>query len=144
MGKVNFSKVERELQKGLEKIFARDLIIEESMKKERMQVPKEVIIRLVPMLKYGLRCHGSEDPLWKEMEIDRNKITSLLEQAPNLSPVEWRLLIESQKKIALWRAKLRKNSTHSDTQLIEEENEKHRHRQFNIRDGWLPLHRRTF
>jgi hypothetical protein len=144
MAKTNFTKVEKDLDKGLEKMKVSNLhdladiaagIGESSAKKSKITETQHL---LVQHLKIDLkRLRKKEKKLYSKLQIKKEVIDKQLSAPESLSEEEWKDLASLRKKTSELIAEYFPDE--SNEELIEQEKIKHRNKRFNVKDNWLPL-----
>lgn len=144
MAKTNFSKVEKDLDKGLRKMKVTDLchladvaagIGEPSDSKGKLTEAQRLLIQ---HLKIDLmRLKKKEKKIYSKLHVKKEILEKELAQPESLTVEQWQALADLRKRTADLITEY--YPTESNEELIEQEKQKHRNKRINVKDTWLPL-----
>ncbi|MEM1282645.1 MAG: hypothetical protein AAGG81_03745 [Chlamydiota bacterium] len=106
------------------------------------QEPEDSITKsqrlLIRRIKLDLmRLRKKDSKIYAKLKIKKSELKNQLDNAENLSKDDWKMLRALRKKTKAMIETL--YPTSSDEELIEEQQERHITKRFNVNEKWLPL-----
>lgn len=144
MAKTNFSKVELALEEGLRKMTVSRLceladiaagIGQSEEQEDTLTKAQRLLIRRIQLDLMRLRKKDSK--IYAKLKIKKSELTKKLDNPEGLSKDDWKMLRGLRKKTKEMIQTLYPKST--DEELIEQQQEKHITKRFNVNEKWLPL-----
>lgn len=144
MGKINFSKVEESLGKGIDKLVIKKIVdstdskIQEKKLAEASRLErKKIAIYLIAEFK---RLHKNDERLYSKLGTTLANLKKMLESPLKLSDDEWKAVLKLKDKLEAYKkayAKVIKQENIEET--VQSERDKQADRRFNIQEKWLPV-----
>jgi hypothetical protein len=144
MAKTNYTKVEHALEEGLRKMTVSRLgeladisagIGQSDESKDKLTKPQRLLIRRVKL--DLMRLSKKDKKIYAKLKLKKSELKKTFEDPESLSKDDWKKLRILRKKTKAMLETLYPKS--SDEDLIEQEQEKHITKRFNVNEKWLPL-----
>lgn len=144
MAKTNFSKVESALDEGLRRMTV-DKLCQLADIAAGIGQPSgggvkltQAHRQLMRQLKIDLaRLRKKDSKIYAKLKIKKTDLDQMFEEPEKIQESDWHMLEELRSKTKTLVQEYYPKT--SDTELIEEEQEKHMNKRFNVSDKWLPM-----
>jgi len=153
MGKVDYSKVEMELEEGLRRMKMDHIfyVAELNAALGKTKVPEKryskkqqihYLAVALNKLKNDLhKIHDFDKEALKQLEVDPKKIIGMIDKPSEITDEQWEEIKKVREKIDAFKKEMKeKLGEVSDEEWIEAQKKKQKNARFNVRDDWLPLH----
>jgi len=148
MSKTNYSKVEKALDDGLQKMVASQLLdLADAASNMGKPIPSEQLPSLemrtatLKSLDRDLKkLHRKDAGVYKKVGFVRSALKKLIDHPDTLTPEDWKQVKKIKEKVEVYKKELAKTLPQtSDDTLVESERVKHINKRFNTNENWLPL-----